>query len=343
MSKPTLSKIAKDWRTTVRTVSRWKAEGAPLHDAGRMRTWLASRKNLPAGTREVLASKPKARDGGGGAPQASMSTGAAAALGRLEQSEAAAFGALQRALKRGDVVEIKFARDGWLRVSESLRKYDLQVEQIRRAASELVPRSEVERFAENFANSWRLSTVRLANSLAPRLEGMETADICETLKDELIAAMVDGLALSTSSKCPAAVPDWLAAAATKPLNHTLRDADGRVKSRRLAIESGPVPCSGSGRAGRASEGRALGQAIREAVSQIHLAARSLVGLPVAELDTKLREIEGEILRHLQTIDKSNEPKPESAAQGIHEGDSTTEDPQASPTFTGNFNVTESDD
>jgi hypothetical protein len=65
--------------------------------------------------------------------------GAASALKRLETSELQAFERLQGAFARGNPLEIREARENWLRISEALRKYDLLVEQSRRDAGELVP------------------------------------------------------------------------------------------------------------------------------------------------------------------------------------------------------------
>jgi len=75
--------------------------------------------------------------------------GAASALTRLEAEEACLFGAYETAKAGGDALEIKIARDAWIKVSESLRRFDLMLEAARRETGELVPRADVEQWLEN--------------------------------------------------------------------------------------------------------------------------------------------------------------------------------------------------
>ncbi len=79
--------------------------------------------------------------------------GAARALERLEAEEAALYCAYKSARASGDVLSAKLSRDSWLKVSESLRKYDLMVVASRRGEGELVPRKAVEAWLGNLA-SW---------------------------------------------------------------------------------------------------------------------------------------------------------------------------------------------
>src|SRR2546428_166147 len=118
------SAIAAFWRTTERTITAWKSAGAPLGDAREMRTWLAGRKHLPPGTRAKLNDERAEQMAASAEDYSDLQVGAASALARLEQAEAGAYRQLETALKSGNPLSIKLARDGWLRVSESLRKYD---------------------------------------------------------------------------------------------------------------------------------------------------------------------------------------------------------------------------
>ena len=79
-----------------------------------------------------------------------VQVGAARALERLEAEEAALFTTYATAKAGGDVLEIKVARDAWLKCSESLRKFDLLVEAARRESGETLPRADVERWLNNF-------------------------------------------------------------------------------------------------------------------------------------------------------------------------------------------------
>jgi hypothetical protein len=82
-------------------------------------------------------------------PAPQVQTGAARALERLEAEEASLFMAYETAKADGDALEIKLARDAWLKTSESLRKFDLLIEAARREAGELVPRKDVETYLSN--------------------------------------------------------------------------------------------------------------------------------------------------------------------------------------------------
>jgi hypothetical protein len=128
--------IAVYWGVPIRTLFRWKGDAAPIHDYAELCQWFATRKNLPRSVLEkikVPAPKNVSSGASGGV------AGAASALKRLETSELQAFERLQGAFARGKPLEIREARENWLRISEALRKYDLLVEQSRRDAGELVP------------------------------------------------------------------------------------------------------------------------------------------------------------------------------------------------------------
>ena len=128
--------IASFWGTNPRTLYRWKSLGAPLRDHEAMLSWLATRKNLPKVIEKIAAlpqenvSSPASNGG---------TAGAAQALKRLEAAELQAFERLQKALASGNPIMIRECRESWLKISESLRRYDLMIEQSRRDAGELTP------------------------------------------------------------------------------------------------------------------------------------------------------------------------------------------------------------
>src|ERR1051326_1326977 len=122
MRKKADEKLAQQWRTTVRTIARWRAAGAPLQAPARMRAWLASRKNLPTGTLALLAEQRRKSTSQDLTEDAVLVGGAAQALHNLEKMEARTFRALEQAMARGDATEIKNMRENWLRVSAELRK-----------------------------------------------------------------------------------------------------------------------------------------------------------------------------------------------------------------------------
>jgi hypothetical protein len=81
--------------------------------------------------------------------QVEVKVGASAALTRLESEEARLFTLVKNAEASNDPFEAKAARDAWLKVSESLRKFDLLVESAKREVGELVAKKDVEIFLQN--------------------------------------------------------------------------------------------------------------------------------------------------------------------------------------------------
>lgn len=68
-------------------------------------------------------------------------------------------------------------------------------------------------------------------------------------------------------------------------------------------------------------GAHLGTAIRKVVMQLHLLAPSIVGLPIADAEKRLREVEDEILHQLHLLDGSlkswrEQVENESAPKGV---------------------------
>ena len=63
---------------------------------------------------------------------AKLPRGVAETLRRLESAEATAYERWQQAVESGDPVRIKVERENWLRIGDSLRRYDLAVEAARR-------------------------------------------------------------------------------------------------------------------------------------------------------------------------------------------------------------------
>ena len=164
--------IAQFWGVPVRTVFRWKGDDAPLDNYDDMLTWFATRKNLPRAVLAKIRMIPAQENVS--SPVSGGVAGAAAALKRLESTELQAFERMQAALARGNPLEIREARESWLKISESLRRFDLMIEQNRRDAGELVSVSELKKFISlfiAFANTaFRLSAESSTNEIAGKKE-----------------------------------------------------------------------------------------------------------------------------------------------------------------------------
>ncbi len=88
-----------------------------------------------------------------------VNVGAVSALRRLETEEARLFGLTKKAESSGDAFESKAARDAWLKVSESLRRFDLIVAQSKREIGEMVARKDVEAWLRNAAGWLHFSLI----------------------------------------------------------------------------------------------------------------------------------------------------------------------------------------
>src|SRR5690242_7043741 len=105
--KPTKSNsnqadAAKKWKCSERTIRRWIAAGAPVHDEQAMQLWIASRKHTPKGTADMLTGQAdKAAVQAATTSARDHKQGAAAALRRLEAEEVDAFERLGGAIAAG--------------------------------------------------------------------------------------------------------------------------------------------------------------------------------------------------------------------------------------------------
>jgi hypothetical protein len=169
-----IGSLARELGRSVRTLKRWEQNGINLanHDEVKAhaekqdaRTIGASRNRARARTsgEEYQSRKPSPDrpDVSGG------NIGAAGALQRLATTERTLYHRLQTALKDGNALAIADARTDWLQVSESLRRYDIAIEQSRRESGELIPRSESE-MAVRMASVWlRLTWMKWLESWMP--------------------------------------------------------------------------------------------------------------------------------------------------------------------------------
>lgn len=161
--------LATQHHVSMRTIRRWRAEGAPLGDPAKMKTWLAGRRTAPTPAENVhnCGQNPgQARPPGG--------PGAHMALRRLEQSELEAYTRLQAANNSGDPVQIRTALHAYLSLAELLRKTDQSIAEARRDAEEQVSRSTVENMLAGLGWSLRIACdqVGLANQLMTALAGL---------------------------------------------------------------------------------------------------------------------------------------------------------------------------
>ena len=102
-------------------------------------------------------------------PTADLPTGAAAALRRLEEAEAKAYGLMQAAT---DPDARDAARREWLAVSEQLRRHDIALDMARREAGVMIPRDLVEAGLRTFLGYLRSAIADDLQAACPRVCGL---------------------------------------------------------------------------------------------------------------------------------------------------------------------------
>jgi hypothetical protein len=249
MKNTKYTELAKTYACSERTIKRWQRESAPLTDGAEMRRWLAGRKNLPKTTLEKLL--PIARH----AVQAAtdpIESGIVAALARLERSEARMFQALDAALLAGDALQIRLARENWLRVGESLRRFDLAIEQNRRATGELVNRTEIERSLKVLAVGTRFCMESGLPMLTLAVMGeRDQIRARQILRKSFYYGATTGLAFGVAVQIPQWILDPFIAdldgeltgdipAEVKNLSAVLREA-GEATAKKAIQETPPAP------------------------------------------------------------------------------------------------------
>jgi hypothetical protein len=176
-----LTHYAKAYGKGIATIKRWSSAGAPLDNPDAMGEWmdLKQRRGGPKAEPSEPADSftdpyprvppPESEEESELVDYATLPKGAAQALKRLEETETKLYQRLETALSRGGSMAIAAAREDWLKCSESLRKYDLLVEQSRRESGELVPRVEAENAALMSAVWLRLAFMAFVSSEAKAL------------------------------------------------------------------------------------------------------------------------------------------------------------------------------
>ena len=133
-------------------------------------------------------------------------SGAAEALKRLEQDELFAYSYMQELIaKNASVIAIKLSRENWLKTSESLRKYDLMVEQSRRDSGELISRKIVEDALRRLSQLVKLQLKTAIYTVCDETKGMEDSSKMEQISTPIIfEAMYRASQMSLHG-----VPEWV--------------------------------------------------------------------------------------------------------------------------------------
>jgi hypothetical protein len=101
---------------------------------------------------------------------------------------------------------IRTARDNWLKIGDSLRKYDIALEEARRTSGVQLSKDVVQKLISRFAYASRIALKKSKQNICPRLAAESNAIIIDKIIDDLLgevwlSAMNDLMGES--------VPDWL--------------------------------------------------------------------------------------------------------------------------------------
>ena len=247
-SNPTPRQIADFFSVTTAAVSKWKVDGKDLSSFRAVAGWLKSHKQLSEATKQActraLVGNAITVDGGQ-KPKTPIPTGgvqgAAAALRRQEEMELDLWNRLQHAMEH-DPGQAKDLRDAWVKVGETLRKFDLMVEASRRDSGELISRAEWERMSRALVFWWIHAFRRASDDLCPHLVGLADAAAAWKVLD---AGFVDkfGEAFEFACKRESAIslPKWAVDAIESALDGPtmpipVRDGQGKVIGEITAIQ-----------------------------------------------------------------------------------------------------------
>jgi len=135
--------------------------------------------------------------------------GAGAALARLEKEEERGHARLQAALASGNPVAIDAAQAYWLRVAETLRRLDRELEISRRAEEVQIPLRQAEAAVLAVADWMRISVAVFLSSEAGSLMGIrDRAEFRSYFWSRFVGIL--HLTVKNSLKTQSSIPSWAA-------------------------------------------------------------------------------------------------------------------------------------
>lgn len=233
----TLKQLAEHYGVSTSAVTRWRKEGVDVDDEKAVSLFRANMKKKGAPSKGDFLPSKKKMTVPVVTPQ-SEESGAAAALQRLEHAERSAYGDFVAAIQEGLANEIKIAREGWLKISESLRKYDIMVDQARREKGALLPKDEVERILKAQAYYLRLAGRQLVTGISKKLAAMDKPELICALLEEILGEqiLISVAALFDTSEGEIDIPGWVGTAMTNDLETFFAGVDEHLQTRVAAIQ-----------------------------------------------------------------------------------------------------------
>jgi hypothetical protein len=198
-----------------RTIHEWAKRKAPLDNEQAMEAFMRELREARSGNLDLANVKlPEISEAvlhsvKLGVPEALKALGEAEARLRLQvvESEAA-----------GDQTVIGVAYARWIKIADTLRRYDAAVTMDRRDSGQMVPKAEAEDAVRSSAVWIRQAVQRLARELAPLYSHQSATeqDACVELMSLLVTFTAEALIQSQKSVTP--VPEW----ARKLISQSLR-------------------------------------------------------------------------------------------------------------------------
>ena len=227
---------ARKYGVSKSTSRRWFDDGLDLTSESAVSIFRASKSHggkRGNGEKEIIAKATSHK-----LNTVSREKGAAAALERLEEAERAAYEHFELALREGDPLTIKTAREGWLKMGESLRRYDASVEAARREAGAMLAKEEAEGIFKALAYYMRIAGRQLIiGEVKEYCAEDDPAVLCaslESLLGEQILLSISALLATSEGKME--VPAWVGAALLTDLDTFFADSKPAFKIRVKAVE-----------------------------------------------------------------------------------------------------------
>ncbi len=227
--------LAVYWRVTERTIARWRAKGAPLHDIAGMLEWSRDREKLPRAFIDRIAYLTGAPEDDGdkrpdteearpldGSPDPNWAEFEKQARGddpklameKIARARDYAAFRFEKAAAKSDRSGMKFYGDLLAKMESVLHDAQLRAKKLGLDEGQLLPRGEVERIAWALAY-WALRAVDLnLDALSVRFEklGLSSAAAREVLEPELLSdRFLVPFARAAKIQGGTELPEWLVA------------------------------------------------------------------------------------------------------------------------------------
>lgn len=218
-----ISAVAQVIDRSPQTVRKWYADGCDVYDIKTVNEWReAKTKNSTSnGARVKAADDLEAAMNGHRRDSAGMlnleildklpapvGEGAAAALKRLQGLESIFYSRMLESLARGRSDLITFSLNDYNKITETLRRYEKEVEAAMRDAGQLISRGDAEAGASAVARWFRLGWRLWLSSSVPDLLGLTNDPLAFKAKAESTFKEIMGTVFVKAREAKLGVPKW---------------------------------------------------------------------------------------------------------------------------------------